>query len=144
METTVARTPGEQKSGVYVYCIIESEEPRSFGKIGIGGRNDEVFTVHYRDLAAVVSHAALQVYDPTRENALNHEHVNEVVMVDNGLSPVPMSFGTLFKTENDIVEFLKDTYDALRDVLQKMQGKLEFGLKITWNREEVLVELERE
>ena len=25
-----------------------------------------------------------------------------------------------------------------------MQGKLEFGLKITWNREEVLAELERE
>jgi len=87
METTIPATPSEQKAGVYVYCIIESEEPRTFGKIGIGGRSDEVFTVHYRDLAAVVSHAALQVYDPTRENALNHEHVNEVVMVDNGFTP---------------------------------------------------------
>ncbi|OLD11536.1 MAG: hypothetical protein AUJ06_00245 [Chloroflexi bacterium 13_1_40CM_3_70_6] len=144
METTMPTTPSEQKAGVYVYCIIESEEPRSFGKIGIGGRNDEVFTVHYRDLAAVVSHAALQVYDPTRENALNHEHVNEVVMVDNGLTPVPMSFGTLFKTEEDTVEFLKDTYDVLRDVLQKMKDKLEFGLKVNWDRDSVLAELEQE
>jgi len=33
-----------------------------------------------------------------------------------------MSFDTLFETDNDTVEFLKDTDDALRDVLQKMKG----------------------
>ena len=147
MDATVTTTPpGDAKSssGVYVYCIIECAEPRSFGKIGIGGRGDDVYTVHYRDLAAVVSQAQLQVYDPTRENALTHEHVNEVVMIDNGFTPVPMSFGTLFKTEEDTIEFLKDTYDALRDVLQKMKDKLEFGLKVNWNREEVLAEVERD
>ena len=146
MESTITTTnPGDPKSssGVYVYCIIECDEPRNFGKIGIGGRGDDVFTVHYRDLAAVVSRAALQVYDPTRENALTHEHVNEVVMIDNGFTPVPMSFGTLFKTEEDTIEFLKDTYDALRDVLQKMKDKLEFGLKVNWDRESVLVEIEQ-
>ena len=147
MESTVATTqPGAAKgsSGVYVYCIIECADARTFGKIGIGGRGDDVYTVHYRDLAAVVSRAALQVYDPTRENALTHEHVNEVVMIDNGFTPVPMSFGTLFKTEEDTVEFLKDTYDALREVLQKMKDKLEFGLKVNWDRESVLAEIKQE
>ena len=147
MESTISPTQDtgdKATSGVYVYCIIECAEPRGFGKIGIGGRNDEVYTVHYRDLAAVVSRAPLQVYDPTRENALTHEHVNEVVMIDNGFTPVPMSFGTLFKTEEDTIEFLKDTYDALRDVLQKMKDKLEFGLKVNWDRENVLVEIEKE
>src|SRR5882762_7424170 len=147
MESTIATTTaGDSKgsSGVYVYCIIECSEARNFGKIGIGGRGDDVFTIHYRDLAAVVSQAALQVYDPTRENALTHERVNEVVMVDNGFTPVPMSFGTLFKTEEDTIEFLKDTYDALRDVLQKMKDKLEFGLKVNWDRESVLAEVEQE
>ncbi len=129
--------------GIYVYCTIECAEPRVFGKIGIGGRGDEVFTIHHRELAAVVSRSQLMVYDPTRENALTHEHVNEVVM-DNGFTPVPMSFGTLFKTEDDIVEFLKDTYEALRDVLRKMKDKLEFGLKVNWDRESVLVEVERD
>jgi hypothetical protein len=139
--TPAQTTPAE---GIYVYCVVELNEPRTFGGIGIGGRGDEVYTVHYNDLAAVVSRTPLIVYDPTRENALAHEHVNEVVMIDNGFTPVPMSFGTVFKTEKDTVEFLKDTYDALRDVLQKMQGKLEFGLKVNWNRDEVLAELERE
>jgi gas vesicle protein GvpL/GvpF len=129
---------------VYVYCIIESGEPRTFGKIGIGGRGDDVYTVSYKDLAAVVSRSPLVVYDPTRENALTHEHVQEVVMNEHGFTPVPMSFGTLFKTENDTIEFLKDTYDALRDVLQKMKDKLEFGLKVNWDRDEVLREIEEQ
>src|SRR2546429_4882133 len=147
METTVttsAQAETKTDGGVYVSSIIELAEPRTFGKIGIGGRADEVFTVHYKELAAVVSRTPLQVYDPTRENALTHEHVNEVVMIDNGFTPVPMSFGTLFKTEGDIVEFLKDTYDALRDVLQKMKDKLEFGLKVNWDRDSVLGEIENE
>src|SRR2546428_13409351 len=98
MDTTVTSTTGEQgtSSGVYVYSIIECADPRTFGKIGIGGRGDGVDTIHYRDLAAVGSQAALQVYDPTRENALTPERGNEGVMVDNGLTPVPIRFGSLF------------------------------------------------
>lgn len=143
LEHAAPSVPAEPAEGVYVYCVIESPEPRTFGKIGIGGRGDEVYTVHYRDLAAVVSRTPLTIYDPTRENALAHEHVNEV-QIAAGLTPVPMSFGTMFKTENDCVEFLKDTYDALRDVLQKMKDKLEFGLKVYWEREPVLEEIEGE
>src|SRR5437868_10486783 len=130
-------------SGIYVYSIIECAEPRSFGTQGIGGRGDDVYTVHYKDLAAVVSRTPLVVYDPTRENVLAHEHVNEV-SIEQGFTTVPMSFGTLFKTEKDIVEFLEDTYDALRDVLVKMKDKLEFGLRVNWAREEVLAEIERD
>jgi hypothetical protein len=136
--------PQQVTEGIYVYCIIESPEPRVFGKLGIGGRGDDVYTVHHKELAAVVSRTPLMVYDPTRENALTHEHVNEIVMIDNGFTPVPMSFGTLFKTEGDIIEFLKDTYDALRDVLKKMRDKLEFGLKVNWDRESVLADVEKE
>jgi len=132
------------ESGVYVYCVIEAKEPQTFGKLGIGGRGDEVYTVHYKDLAAVVSQTALMVYDPTRENALAHNRVNAVIVEEHDITPVPMSFGTLFKTEDDVVEFLRNTYDALHDVLQKMKGKLEYGLKVNWNREEVIAELERE
>jgi gas vesicle protein len=147
MEAVSTQPPSDKPAtgeGIYVYCIIESAEPRSFGKIGIGGRADDVYTVHHEDLAAVVSRSPLMVYDPTRENALTHEHVNEVVMIDNNFTPVPMSFGTLFKTEDDTREFLKDTYKELRDVLRKMKDKLEFGLKINWDRESVLTEVERD
>jgi len=138
-----AAASSDLDNGIYVYLIIECTEPRTFGKIGIGGRGNDVYTVHYKDLAAVVSRTPLVVYDPTRENVLAHEHVNEVI-IEEGFTPVPMSFGTLFKTEKDIVEFLEDTYDDLRDVLVKMKDKLEFSLRVNWAREEVLAEIERD
>ena len=130
-------------SGIYVYSIIECGESRTFGNIGIGGRGDDVHTVHFKDLAAVVSRTPLVVYDPTRENVLTHERVNEV-SIEQGFTPVPMSFGTLFKTEKDIVEFLEDTYTDLRDVLVKLKDKLEFGLRVNWAREQVLADIERD
>jgi hypothetical protein len=129
------------EQGLYVYCIIECAEHRSFGKVGIGNRA-EAYTINYRDLAAVVSDAPLVVYDPTRENVLTHEHVNEVVMEE--FTVLPMSFGTVFRTREDIVELLRSTYDALKDVLQKMKGKIEFGLKVNWDKPQVLAEIERQ
>jgi hypothetical protein len=125
-----------------VYCIICTDTPRNFGAIGIGGRGDEVHTVHHREFAAVVSNCPLIVFDPTKENALAHEHVNEVVMKD--YTVLPMSFGTVFRTEDDIRAFLRGTYDALYEVLQKMEGKIEFGLKVNWDKDAIIRELESE
>jgi hypothetical protein len=128
--------------GKYVYCIIECDSPRAFGSEGIGGRGDKIYTIHHGGLAAVVSDTPVVVYDPTRENALAHEHVNELVMKE--FTVIPMSFGTVFRTHDDVVEFLKDTTDALRDVLTKMKDKIEFGLKVNWDPEIVLREVEQE
>lgn len=126
--------------GKYVYCIIETSEPRSFGSMGIGGRGDDVYTIQHRGLAAVVSNTPLVVYDPTRENVFAHEQVNEAVMRE--FTVLPMAFGALFRTDDDIIELIRGTYDALRDVLAKMEGKVEFGLKVNWDRDKVTAELE--
>ena len=126
--------------GKYVYCIIETAEPRSFGAMGIGGRGDEIYTIQHRGLAAVVSNTPLVVYDPTRENVFAHEQVNEAVMRE--FTVLPMAFGALFRTDDDIIELIRGTYDALRDVLAKMEGKVEFGLKVNWDRDKVTAQLE--
>jgi hypothetical protein len=130
------------RSGKYVYCIIQTTEPLRFGAIGIGSEPAEVHTVGYKDIAAVVSDTPLEVYDPTRENVLAHERVNEAVMHD--FTVIPMSFSTVFKTADDIVELLRSAYDAFRDVLVKMQDKLEFGLKVLWEPETVIREIEKD
>jgi len=57
---------------------------------------------------------------------------------------LPMSFGTVFRTEDDIKAFLRGTYEALSDVLQKMEGKIEFGLKVNWDKDQVVKEIEEE
>lgn len=137
-----AKPASRAAEGKYVYCIIECDAPRTFGPIGIGGRGDAVYTIHYGGLAAVVSDTPMVVYDPTRENALAHERVNETVLRE--FTVIPMSFGTVFRTAEDVIEFLKDTADALHDVLATMQGKIEFGLKVNWEPEVVLKEVEAE
>jgi len=137
-----ALPPGGQVRGKYVYCIIQSGEPMHFGSIGIGAEPAEVFTVNYKDLAAVVSDTALVVHDPTRENVLAHQGVAESVM--RRYTVIPMSFGTVFKTREDILELLRSAYDAFGDVLNKMQNKFEFGLKVLWDRDQIVREIERE
>jgi Mg2+ and Co2+ transporter CorA len=128
--------------GKYVYCVIQVSKPFRFGPIGIGAEPGEVHTIHHREIAAVVSDTPIEVFDATRENVLAHERVNETVMRDHTV--IPMSFGTVFKTREDIVELLRGAYDAFRDVLMKMQDKLEFGLKVLWNRDVVIREIEQE
>src|SRR5215211_5369912 len=127
--------------GKYVYCIIRSDRQRDFGAIGIGG-GQNVFTVAFKDLAAVVSDTPIVIYDPTRENVLAHEFVNETVMREHTV--IPMSFGTVFRSEDDVTELLRSTYQAFSDVLDKMRDKIEFGLKVLWDREKVVANLERE
>jgi Gas vesicle synthesis protein GvpL/GvpF len=127
--------------GKYVYCIIQSTESLRFGPLGIGADPADVHTVNYKDIAAVVSDTPIEVHDPTRENVLAHERVNETVM--RKYTVIPMSFGTVFKTRDDIVELLRSAYDAFHDVLVKMQDKLEFGLKVLWDRDVMIREIER-
>src|SRR6266849_1426279 len=121
--------------GKYVYCIIQSGEALRFGPLGIGADSPDVHTVNYKDIAAVVSDTPIEVPDPTRENVLAHERVKYTV--------IPMSFGTVFKTRDDIVELLRSAYEAFHDVLVKMQDKLEFGLKVLWDRDVMIREIER-
>lgn len=136
------RPQQQQQEGRYVYGVIEARQPFSFGKIGIGGMGENVYTVHHGDVAGVVSKTPVFIFDPTRENALAHEHVIETVMKSNTI--IPMSFGTVFRTDDDIREVLKSIYPSLKDVLKQMANKLEFGLKVTWDRDRIVEELKRE
>jgi len=133
---------GSSAGGRYVYGIIEAGEPVSFGRTGLAGSGEQVYTVHYQDIAAVVSRTSVFIFDPTRENALAHEHVIESVMKTNTI--IPMSFGTVFRTDDDIREVLKSIYASLKDVLKQMAGKVEFGLKVTWDRDRIIEELKHE
>ena len=136
------RGSGAESRGKYVYCIIRSDDPMKFGPIGIGAEPADVHTVNYKELAAVVSDTPIEVFDATRENVLAHERVNETVMRNHTV--IPMSFGTVFKTRDDIVELLRAAYEAFKDVLNKMQDKLEFGLKVLWDRDVMIRDIENE
>lgn len=138
-EMALPPEPATSEGGRYVYGIIEAQQPLSFGKMGIGGVGEPVYTANFQDIAAIVSKTSVYIFDPTRENALAHEHVIETVMKTHTI--IPMSFGTVFRTDDDIREVLRSIYPSLKDVLKQMQGKLEFGLKVNWDRDRIIEEL---
>jgi len=136
------RSEGSAPTPVYAYCIIRSAQPREFGPIGIGGRGDRVYTIHEGELAAVVSEAPQRIFDPTPENARAHEQVNQRVLEDH--TPLPLAFGTVFRSEADLLSLIRGAYPTLEQALSQLAGRIEFGLKVSWDLEQVLAEVERE
>lgn len=128
--------------GRYMYGVIRSGPPAVAARSNLGGSAEDTYVVEYNDLAAVVSRTPVFILDPTRENALAHEHVIETVMKNRTI--IPMSFGTVFRTDEDVRQVLRSIYPSLEEVLQRMEGKLEFGLKVTWDRDRIIEELKNE
>ena len=140
--TNAAPTEADDaERGTYVYCIIRESLPRELGPIGIGERATRVHTVHHGDLAAVVSEAPIEMQEVTREHVIAHEMVTETVLRDHAV--IPLSFGTVFRSEDDVRALLRAAGGTLRDVLDKVEGRCELGLTVLWDRERVLERLAR-
>ena len=138
-----ARDPAPVRDlGSYVYCIVGSAARLRFGALGIGDAPADVRTVHFRDLAAIVSATPLVVHDPTRANILAHQRVNDAALQRHTV--LPMSFGAVFRSDADVVELLRSAYDAFTAALRDMQGKVELGLKVLWDRDRIVREIELE
>lgn len=135
-----ARSP--RAEGTYVYGVIESSRLDDAIKTTLGGAEAEVYTVEYADIAAVVSSTSVFIFDPTRENALAHEHVIETVLRKQTI--IPMSFGTVFRSDADVRAVLRSVYPTVKRGLKRMSGKVEFGLRVAWDRDRIIEELKRE
>jgi hypothetical protein len=116
------------EEGIYIYCIVESKEPLKFGAMGIGGRGDDVYTVPFRDIGAVVSNSPVRKYAVARENLIPHERVIEEVMKTHTVLPV--RFATIAENEEKVGMILEREYRRFVDLLKNMEGKKELGLKI--------------
>ena len=116
-----------EKEGKYIYCIIESNQPRSFGPLGIGGRADELYTVCFNGLAACVSNSPIITYSCLRDNMLAHEMAIEKVMKE--YTVLPVRFNTIAEDEEKVKKILEKEYDRFVALLKDMKGKKELGLK---------------
>ena len=119
-----------QKEGRYIYGIIRHSGPLNYGPIGMGKRADEVYGINYRDISAVVSCSPIIIYEARRVNMITHERVLEEVMKQ--FSVLPVRFSTISEQDNDegIVNILEKDYKKFDEMLTKMEGKKELGIKI--------------
>jgi hypothetical protein len=114
------------KEGKYIYCIIESNQPRSFGPLGIGARGDELYTICFNDIAAVVSDSPILKYSISRENTIAHEKAIEEVMKE--YTVLPVRFATIAEDEEKVKKILEKEHDRFAELLMNMDGKTELSL----------------
>jgi len=122
-----------QKDGKYVYCIIATAYECNFGPIGIGGRGDLVSSVGFEGLSMVVSDHPLNHFVVNPENILAHQKVIEAVMSQFN-SVIPVRFGTVAATPDEIRNLLDRRYSELIELLQRFENKVEYNLKGSWRK----------
>ncbi|WP_224372931.1 GvpL/GvpF family gas vesicle protein [Hyalangium versicolor] len=123
----------EGSLGIYVYGVLRSRVELSFGAIGLGVPPAVVGTMWEGELAAVVSAGPVGVPDPTRDNVLAHYRVQEAVMREHTL--LPTAFGLTVSGRQEVVELLRSGHDAFLSVLAQLDGQIELGLKVLWDRD---------
>jgi len=132
----------------YIYGVIISGEAMSFGPIGIGGRGDEVYTVPYRDLAAVVSvglwvnYKAIKDKERRVRDLATHQAVIEEIM--QRFTVLPMKFGTMVKDQGKVEAILHQGYFALKEAHAAIADKVEVEVVATWDLPSVFQEISTE
>jgi len=117
--------------GFYIYGIISTGQEQEFGPMGIGERGNLVHTVHYQDLAAIVSSSPIIKYPVTRANSMAHIKVLEMAM--QNYTVLPVRFCTIAENRESILEkVLQARYQEFIDLLAEMQGKMELGVRARW------------
>lgn len=115
------------KEGKYIYCIIGLNQPKVFGPLGVGSRGDELYTICFNDIAAVVSNSPIIKYPVSRENTIAHEKAIEEAMKE--YTVLPVRFATIAEDEEKVKKILEREHDSFLDLLKDMEGKKELGLK---------------
>ncbi|RRR65759.1 MAG: GvpL/GvpF family gas vesicle protein [Candidatus Viridilinea halotolerans] len=127
-------------TGKYLYGIINCGEERSFATPGIHEVGALVYTIPYKEIAAVVSDSPIQEYDSTRRNMLAHTRVLEMVMRE--YTVLPVCFGIVAPDARTVREhLLGEGYDQLALQLKEMACHIELGLKAFWIADDIFREI---
>jgi hypothetical protein len=118
-----------KEQGKYLYGVITCGEEKSFGHIGMN--NDEVYTIPYKDVAAVVSDSPMKDYDITEDNTWRHVEVLRQVMERRTV--IPVEFGTTIKNGKILKHLLIKSYDTTRKCLKLVDNMVELGVKAILN-----------
>jgi hypothetical protein len=96
----------------------------------MGKRADLVYGITYKGITAVVSNSPIINYEARRVNMITHEKVLEEMMKQ--FTVLPVRFSTISEHNNDkgVLSIIEKDYNKFDDLLNKMDGKKELGLKV--------------
>lgn len=128
----------------YTYCFVGVDSEAAEGQsVGTGVENEPAY-VHVVDgLGAVVHDCPPEAYDTDeREQAeewvTQHNNTIERAASEFG-SVLPMTFDTIFESEEGVRDFLTTYDDQIRTRLELLAGTEEYGIRI-YCEEELLID----
>ena len=136
MEGAVEYIPAHLPKGRYLYGIIRAENDRDLGLTClpdrlVGLRRAEVYTIGFRNIAALVSGHPLTKIKPFRDNlTLHHQVIREAIQ---HFTIIPMAFGHIVRSAKEIHRVLEVNYPEIDQELNRLCNKVEMGLKILWD-----------
>ena len=144
-----ARTPSERASsrGYYVYAVAQAREAAVSDDVGGVDPRFPVRILEHDGLAAIVSEVPLDEFGAETleenvrrpewlaEKAVAHDRVVAGALAADGL--LPMRFGTIFASEEHVRDMLTREHTAFVELLHRVHGKREWGVKAFFSREQV-------
>ena len=113
----------------YLYAVIADARGRKYGDFGIDG--GEVYSIPSGQVAAVVSNVGVERVRPERSHLAAHQGVLKKLMAET--TPLPMSFGILAHSPQAVRNLLFRNQHALLEELRRVAGKVEMGVRVTWD-----------
>ena len=120
-------------NGKYIYGFTRSDATLSSAINGISGK--PIFAISDNGVAAVVSEGPDGKLRPERKNLSAHHGVIKEIM--KTLTILPVSFGVVADNEASIKKILKLNHVSFISQLKRLEGKVEMGLKIAWDVENI-------
>jgi hypothetical protein len=122
-------TQASNGTGRYLYAIIAGGDDRTYGPLGIDGR--DVYTLSNGQIAAVISDMHNAKIRPERRNLAAHQAVLKRLMEET--TPLPMRFGIIAERPGAVQKILTANRKAFLDQLRRVKGCVEMGLRVTWD-----------
>jgi hypothetical protein len=128
--------------GRYVYGIAGGKGTVRLGKIGV--ENNEVYTIPYKDLCAIVHNCPPEPYQSNDDGIVKswvrvHQSVLDKAKEQFG-TVIPLGFDVILQPQNDttspnqvVKDWLREDYERLCTVMEKIKDKDEYGVQISYD-----------
>jgi hypothetical protein len=122
-------TTARHEAGRYLYAITDAQAQKAWSATGVNGR--PVYLVPQGPIAAVVSDIAERRIRPERRNLVAHHAVVKRLM--EAVTVLPVAFGTIAGGQKAVLKILKDNSGAFAAQLDHVRGRVEMGLRVSWD-----------
>ncbi|HIK13886.1 MAG TPA: GvpL/GvpF family gas vesicle protein [Leptolyngbyaceae cyanobacterium M33_DOE_097] len=123
--------------GLYLYGIFPAPGPQDLALTGLDQQPVQVEPVD--DFVFLYSEAQQERYLASRKNLLGHERVLEQAMEAGYRTLLPLQFGLIIETWEEVIkQLIQPQGESLKQLFTRLEGKREVGVKVFWEQDSEL------